>query len=137
MATLVTDESPVALSRSRLEMDLRKNLPSVEHALSFGLHSPESFLAHPSSAGASDRHRRRPEPSGGLTLQYRPTGLVDLGSISKIAVPQLQWGLLDFGRTSAAMARAHAGRDEAEAQYRQVVLGPLQHSESSLSRVAK
>lgn len=60
--------------------------------------------------------------------------LVDLGNISKIAVPQLQWGLLDFGRTAAAIAQTRAGREEAEAQYRQVVLGALQDAETSLSR---
>lgn len=63
--------------------------------------------------------------------------LADLGNISKIAVPQLQWGLLDFGRTSAAIAQTRAGRDEAEAQYRQVVLGALQDAETSLSRFAQ
>lgn len=63
--------------------------------------------------------------------------LVDLGNISKIAVPQLQWGLLDFGRSSAAIAQTRAGRDEAEAQYRQVVLGALQDAETSLSRFAQ
>ncbi|TFI57127.1 efflux transporter outer membrane subunit [Sphingomonas parva] len=63
--------------------------------------------------------------------------LVDLGNISKIAVPQLQWGLLDFGRTSAAIAQTRAGRDEAEAQYRQVVLSALQDAETSLSRFAQ
>jgi len=63
--------------------------------------------------------------------------LVDLGNISRIAVPQLQWGLLDFGRTNAAIAQSRAGRDEAEAQYRQVVLSALQDAESSLSRFAQ
>lgn len=67
---------------------------------------------------------------GGTSLD----DLVDLGNVSKIAVPQLQWGLLDFGRTSAAAAQTRAGRDEAEAQYRQVVLGALQDAETSLSR---
>ncbi|MCR5870060.1 MULTISPECIES: efflux transporter outer membrane subunit [unclassified Sphingomonas] len=70
---------------------------------------------------------------GGTTIG----DLVDLGNISKIAVPQLQWGLLDFGRTSAAIAQTRAGRDEAEAQYRQVVLGALQDAETSLSRFAQ
>lgn len=70
---------------------------------------------------------------GGTTLG----DLVDLGNISKIAIPQLQWGLLDFGRTSAAIGQARAGRDEAEAQYRQVVLGALQDAETSLSRFAQ
>lgn len=63
--------------------------------------------------------------------------LVDLGNISRIAVPQLQWGLLDFGRTGAAIAQTRAGREEAEAQYRQVVLGALQDAETSLSRFAQ
>ncbi|ETI62906.1 transporter [Sphingobium sp. C100] len=63
--------------------------------------------------------------------------LVDLGNISNIAVPQLQWGLLDFGRTSAAIAQARSGRDEAEAQYRQVVLGALEDAETSLARFAQ
>lgn len=63
--------------------------------------------------------------------------LADLGNISKIAVPQLQWGLLDFGRTSAAISRSRAGRDEAEAQYRQVVLSALQDAETSLARFAQ
>lgn len=70
---------------------------------------------------------------GGTSLE----DLVDLGNISKIAVPQLQWGLLDFGRTNAAIEQTRAGRDEAEAQYRQVVLGALQDAESSLSRFAQ
>lgn len=63
--------------------------------------------------------------------------LGDLGNISNIAVPQLQWGLLDFGRTSAAIAQASAGRDEAEAQYRRIVLDALQDAEASLSRFAQ
>ena len=63
--------------------------------------------------------------------------LVDLGNISNIAVPQLQWGLLDFGRTSAQITQARAGRDEAEAQYRQVILGALQDAENSLARFAQ
>lgn len=63
--------------------------------------------------------------------------LVDLGNVSKIALPQLQWGLLDFGRSAAAIAQTRAGRDEAEAQYRQVVLGALQDAENALSRFAQ
>jgi len=63
--------------------------------------------------------------------------LVDLGNISNIAVPQLQSGLLDFGRTSAAISQARAGRDEAEAQYRQVVLSAFQDAENSLARFAQ
>lgn len=46
-------------------------------------------------------------------------------------------GLLDFGRTSAQITQARAGRDEAEAQYRQVVLGAFQDAENSLARFAQ
>jgi outer membrane protein, multidrug efflux system len=75
---------------------------------------------------------------GILGIGGRSVGdLVDLANISKIAVPQIQWGLLDFGRTSAAIAQTRAGRAEAEAQYRQVVLGALQDAETSLSRFAQ
>lgn len=67
---------------------------------------------------------------GGTT----PDDIFDLGNISAIAVPQLQWGLLDFGRTRAAIDQAKAGRDEAEAQYAEIVLRALQDAETSLSR---
>jgi NodT family efflux transporter outer membrane factor (OMF) lipoprotein len=68
------------------------------------------------------------------------TSIEDLGgldNVSKIAIPQLQWALLDFGRSSAAIGQTRAGRDEAEAQYRQVVLSALQDAETSLSRFAQ
>lgn len=60
--------------------------------------------------------------------------LFDLGNLSRIAVPQIQWGALDFGRSLARLRQARSARDEAEANYRQAVLGALQDVESSLSR---
>lgn len=60
--------------------------------------------------------------------------LFDLGSMSKIAIPQIQWGLLDFGRSLARLRQMRSARDEAEAQYRQAVLAALQDAETSLSR---
>jgi len=60
--------------------------------------------------------------------------LLDLGNVSKIAMPQIQWGVLDFGRSLARLRQARSARDEAEANYRQAVLGALQDVESSLSR---
>jgi len=60
--------------------------------------------------------------------------LLDLGNVSKIAMPQIQWGALDFGRSLARLRQARSARDEAEANYRQAVLGALQDVESSLSR---
>lgn len=66
-----------------------------------------------------------------------PDDIFDLGNISAIAVPQLQWGLLDFGRTAAGIDQARAGRAEAEAQYEEIVLRALQDAETSLSRFAQ
>ena len=63
-----------------------------------------------------------------------PSAMFDLGNLSAIAVPQLQWGLLDFGRTAAGIDQAEAAEIEAEAQYREIVLGALQDAENSLSR---
>lgn len=60
--------------------------------------------------------------------------LLDLGNVSKIAMPQIQWGVLDFGRSLARLRQARSARDEAEANYRQAVLGALQDAETSLSR---
>jgi len=60
--------------------------------------------------------------------------LLDLGNISTIAMPRIQWGALDFGRSLARLRQARSARDEAEASYRQAVLGALQDAETSLSR---
>ena len=66
-----------------------------------------------------------------------PSDVFDLGDLSAIAVPQLQWGFLDFGRTAAGIDQAEAAQIEAEAQYREIVLGALQDAENSLSRFAQ
>ncbi|MFC3101225.1 efflux transporter outer membrane subunit [Altererythrobacter lauratis] len=66
-----------------------------------------------------------------------PDDILDLGNISAIAIPQLQWGLLDFGRTAAGIDQAEAARDEAEAQYEEIVLRALQDAEASLARFAQ
>lgn len=63
-----------------------------------------------------------------------PSDLLDLGNISAIALPQLQWNFLDFGRGRARVEQARGALDEADAQYRQTVLGALQDAEDSLSR---
>lgn len=60
--------------------------------------------------------------------------LVELGNVSRIALPQLQWNLVDFGRTSSTVGQAHAAQQEAEANYRLAILTALQDAESSLSR---
>jgi len=66
-----------------------------------------------------------------------PDELLDLGNISAITMPQIQWSFLDFGRNAARIGQAKAARDEAEAQYRQIVLAALQDVEDSLTRFGR
>lgn len=63
-----------------------------------------------------------------------PDDIFDPGNISAIALPQLQWNLLDFGRTAASINQAEAARDEALQRYREIVLRALQDAEQSLAR---
>lgn len=62
--------------------------------------------------------------------------VVDPSNLAAIALPQLQWNFLDFGRNKGRIEQAKGNRDEAEAQYRQTVLSALQDAEDSLSRFA-
>ncbi len=66
-------------------------------------------------------------------------GGTDLGRIfdntTEAAAPILQWNILDMGRTRARIGQAEAGRDEAEARYRGVVLAALKDAETALSRL--
>nr|WP_256476269.1 efflux transporter outer membrane subunit [Siccirubricoccus soli] len=55
-------------------------------------------------------------------------------SLAYLGGPSISWNFLGFGRTSARVDQARAGRDEAAEQYRQVVLGALRDAETSLSR---
>ncbi len=61
----------------------------------------------------------------------------DPGNLTAIAVPQLQWGVFDFGRSAASIDQAEAARSVAEAQYEEIVLAALQDAENSLSRFAQ
>ncbi|MEN3747926.1 efflux transporter outer membrane subunit [Sphingomonas sp. HF-S3] len=63
-----------------------------------------------------------------------PSDLVDLDNLSALAMPRLQWQFLDFGRGRARVGQAEGRRDEAEAQYRQAVLGALRDAEDALAR---
>ena len=66
-----------------------------------------------------------------------PEDLFDLDKLSTIALPQIQWSFLDFGRTRARIEQSQAALDEAESQYRQTVLGALQNAEDSLARFGR
>ena len=63
-----------------------------------------------------------------------PGDVFDLDKLTALVAPQLSWSFLDFGRNRAATRVAQARRDEAEARYRQAVLGALADAESALSR---
>jgi NodT family efflux transporter outer membrane factor (OMF) lipoprotein len=63
-----------------------------------------------------------------------PGDVVDVNKIAALAVPQLKWNFLDFGRNKARVGQAEAARDEAAASYRGAVLSALQDAEDSLSR---
>src|SRR3546814_18843278 len=63
-----------------------------------------------------------------------PDDLFDVSNPSILAIPQLQWNFLDFGRVDASVDQASAARAEAVANYRQTVLSALQDAERALSR---
>jgi len=64
----------------------------------------------------------------------KPEDVVDLDNLAAIAMPRLSWNILDFGRNSARIGQAEGARDEAEARYRQAVLGALRDAEDALAR---
>jgi len=63
-----------------------------------------------------------------------PGDIFDLGNLTTLVAPQLNWSFLDFGKNRAVVRQSEAQRDEAEAQYRKAVLEALQDAETSLSR---
>lgn len=58
----------------------------------------------------------------------------DPGNIVGVALPQIKWSLFDGGRAQRQVDVAKGAYAEAEARYRQAVLGALQDAESSLAR---
>jgi NodT family efflux transporter outer membrane factor (OMF) lipoprotein len=63
-----------------------------------------------------------------------PGALFDSNSFSYIVAPILQWTPLDFGRSRGRIAQSRAALDEAQADYRRVVLAALDDAESALAR---
>ncbi|NWA43497.1 efflux transporter outer membrane subunit [Pseudomonas reactans] len=53
---------------------------------------------------------------------------------SWLILPRLTWNALDFGRVAASVKGAEAGRDEALAQYKSVVLNALRDADVALAR---
>lgn len=62
------------------------------------------------------------------------TDVLDPGNIVGIALPQIKWSLFDGGRAERQVEIARGASAEAEARYRQTVLGALQDAEGSLAR---
>jgi outer membrane protein TolC len=60
--------------------------------------------------------------------------VASMNNLFSLAGPTLQWNVADFGRGHAAVDQAKAGREEADAAYRQAVLVALQDAEASLNR---
>lgn len=63
-----------------------------------------------------------------------PSHLVRKDNGTWLALPRLTWNALDFGRVQASVDSAKAGRDQAEAKYRGVILGALRDADVALSR---
>lgn len=64
----------------------------------------------------------------------RPGDIAHTGNLTGLLAPMLKWNFLNFGRQRATVHQAEARRDEAEAQYRKVVLAALEDAENSLSQ---
>jgi outer membrane protein TolC len=63
-----------------------------------------------------------------------PDDMIDPSKLLTLAMPQVKWSALNWGRTQAGIRQSKAERDMSEAQYRRAVLGALEDAESSLSR---
>lgn len=64
----------------------------------------------------------------------RAGDVFDANDLSRIALPMLNWTLLDFGAIHAQVDQARAGTAEAEAAYQSAVLAALEDAEGALSR---
>ena len=63
-----------------------------------------------------------------------PGHLVRKDNFSWMAMPRLQWNVLDFGRVQAGVDGAKAGRDQAQATYESTVLSALRDADVALAR---
>jgi len=63
-----------------------------------------------------------------------PADVLDVGNLTALLAPSLNWSLLDFGRARAATRQSEAQAEQSDARYRQAVLEALQDAENALSR---
>ena len=64
----------------------------------------------------------------------KPGDVFDLGNLTSLIAPMLNWNILDFGKKQAVVRQSKAQREAAEATYLQKMLAALQDAETSLSR---
>lgn len=142
---VLTGRAPGALDA---QLAASQSLPAVPAEVAIG--DPSSLLQQRPDIRAAERRLASSNAQiGEHVADFFPkvTLLGDLGfsasdpghllrknNFSWLAVPYLQWNLLDFGRTLGTVHAAEASRDEAEARYTKAVLSALQDANSSLSR---
>ena len=142
---VLTGRTPGALDE-RLAAGGPIPLPPAEVAIA----DPTSLVAHRPDIRAAERTLAASTAAIGVADAARlprlsfmgilglggtsPGDVVDVDRLTALALPQLSWSFLDFGRGAAQVRQREAQRDQALAQYRKTVLGALEDAETSLSR---
>ncbi|WP_288988184.1 efflux transporter outer membrane subunit [uncultured Sphingopyxis sp.] len=142
---VLTDEAPGALDGL---LDEQGDIPLPPERVSVG--NPAALIARRPDVRAAERMLAAANARIGVAEAARfpklsfmgilglggsqPDDILDPGNLSTIALPRLQWNLLDFGRTAASIDQAVSARDEAEERYREIVLGALRDAEQALAR---
>lgn len=142
---LLTGRAPGALDAA---LKAPKTLPSVPAKVAIG--DPSALLqARPDIRAAERRLASQNAQIGVQTANWFPKlslmgelgysaldpgHLVRKENFSWMAMPRLQWNVLDFGRTQAGVDGAKAGRDQAQAKYESTVLGALRDADVALAR---
>jgi len=142
---LLTGRAPGALDA---ELKTAKALPSVPAKVAIG--DPTALMqARPDIRAAERRLASQNAQIGVQTANWFPKlsimgelgysaldpgHLVRKENFSWLALPRLQWNVLDFGRVQAGVDGAKAGRDQAQAKYESAVLTALRDADVALSR---
>ncbi|VVE46175.1 Outer membrane protein OprM [Pandoraea iniqua] len=142
---LLTGRAPGALDA---EFKAPKALPTVPAKVAIG--DPTALLqARPDIRAAERRLASQNAQIGVQTANWFPKlsimgelgysaldpgHLVRKENFSWMALPRLQWNVLDFGRVQAGVDGAKAGRDQAQAKYESAVLTALRDADVALAR---
>lgn len=142
---LLTGRAPGTLDT---ELSVPRALPSVPKTVAIG--DPSALLqARPDIRAAERRLASQNAQIGVQTANWFPKlsimgelgysaldpgHLVRKDNFSWMALPRLQWNVLDFGRVQASVDGAKAGRDQAQAKYESAVLSALRDADVALAR---